>query len=159
MLGALAHRRARQSALDALCRRAGAELSYPDLQRDVSGGGFELTYNSRNATDTRSELGARFDRQMLLNRNAVLALRGRVAWAHDWISDPSLVPVFEALPGASFIVNGATPAKNSALTSAGCGTAADQRRLSARQVRWRVCHTLADIRGHRHRALHVVKRA
>jgi uncharacterized protein with beta-barrel porin domain len=46
-------------------------------------------------------------------------LRGKVAWAHDWISDPSLMPTFEALPGASFIVNGATPAKNSALTSAG----------------------------------------
>jgi hypothetical protein len=42
-----------------------------------------------------------------------------VSWAHDWISDPSLLPVFETLPGASFIVNGATPAKNSALTSAG----------------------------------------
>jgi uncharacterized protein with beta-barrel porin domain len=49
----------------------------------------------------------------------VLALRGRVAWAHDWISDPNLLPSFEALPGASFIVQGATPAKNAALTSAG----------------------------------------
>jgi uncharacterized protein with beta-barrel porin domain len=55
----------------------------------------------------------------LLNLNAVLALRGKVAWAHDWITDPNLMPTFEALPGASFIVNGATPAKNSALTSAG----------------------------------------
>ena len=35
------------------------------------------------------------------------------------MSDPSLAPVFQALPGASFVVNGATPAKNSALTSAG----------------------------------------
>jgi uncharacterized protein with beta-barrel porin domain len=35
------------------------------------------------------------------------------------VSDPSLVPVFQTLPGAGFIVNGATPAKNSALTSAG----------------------------------------
>jgi uncharacterized protein with beta-barrel porin domain len=35
------------------------------------------------------------------------------------LTDPSVMPVFEALPGASFIVNGATPAKNSALTSAG----------------------------------------
>src|SRR6202048_4421779 len=35
------------------------------------------------------------------------------------VTDPSVMPVFEALPGASFIVNGATPAKNSALTSAG----------------------------------------
>jgi uncharacterized protein with beta-barrel porin domain len=88
-------------------------------ETDVSGGGFGLTYDARNATDTRSELGARFDRQILLNWSAVLALRGRVGWAHDWISDPSLVPVFQALPGASFIVNGATPAKNSTLTSAG----------------------------------------
>ena len=42
-----------------------------------------------------------------------------MAWAHDSISDPSLAPVSQALPGASFVVNGATPAKNSALTSAG----------------------------------------
>jgi outer membrane autotransporter protein len=88
-------------------------------ETDITGGGSGLTYASRNATDTRSELGARFDRPILVNWNAVLALRARIAWAHDWISDPSLMPTFEALPGASFIVNGATPAKNSALTSAG----------------------------------------
>src|SRR3984893_16246028 len=88
-------------------------------ETDITGGGSGLTYASRNATDTRSELGARFDRPILVNWNAVLALRARIAWAHDWISDPSLMPTFEALPGASFIVNGATPAKNSALTSGG----------------------------------------
>jgi uncharacterized protein with beta-barrel porin domain len=49
----------------------------------------------------------------------VLSLRARVAWAHDWVSDPALAAVFRTLPGASFIVNGATPAKNSALASAG----------------------------------------
>ena len=38
---------------------------------------------------------------------------------HDWVSDPMLAPEFQALPGASFIVNGATQAKNSALASAG----------------------------------------
>jgi outer membrane autotransporter protein len=88
-------------------------------ETDVSGGGFGLTYNSRDASDTRSELGARFDRQFLLNWNAVLSLRGKIGWAHDWISDPNLLPTFEALPGASFIVQGAMPAKNSVLTSAG----------------------------------------
>ena len=88
-------------------------------ETDITGGGSGLTYASRNATDTRSELGARFDRPILVNWNAVLALRARIAWAHDWISDPSLMPTFEALPGASFIVNGATPAKNSALASGG----------------------------------------
>jgi uncharacterized protein with beta-barrel porin domain len=56
---------------------------------------------------------------VLLNYGAVLIWRARAAWAHDWISDPNLLPMFEALPGASFIVNGATPVKNSALASAG----------------------------------------
>ena len=35
------------------------------------------------------------------------------------MSDPTLAAVFQALPGAGFIVNCATPAKNSALASAG----------------------------------------
>jgi outer membrane autotransporter protein len=88
---------------------------------DTNGGGFGLTYNSRTATDTRSELGARFDYVVpfTVYQNAVLILRGKLAWAHDWITDPSLAAVFQALPGASFIVNGATPAKNAALVSAG----------------------------------------
>jgi outer membrane autotransporter protein len=81
--------------------------------------GFALTFNGRSATDTRSELGARLDRVLAVYSNAVLALRGRVAWAHDWVSDPTLAPLFQALPGASFIVNGAIPAQNSALASAG----------------------------------------
>jgi outer membrane autotransporter protein len=88
-------------------------------ESDLNAGGFGLAFNSRNATDTRSELGGRFDRLLLLNPEAALTLRARLAWAHDWLSDPSLVPLFQALPGASFVVNGATPAKNSALTSAG----------------------------------------
>jgi outer membrane autotransporter protein len=88
-------------------------------ESDLNAGGFALAFNSRNATDTRSELGGRFDRLLLLNPEAALTLRGRVAWAHNRVSDPSLAPVFQALPGASFVVNGATPAKNSALTSAG----------------------------------------
>jgi hypothetical protein len=35
------------------------------------------------------------------------------------VSDPTLASVFQTLSGASFIVNGATPAKNSAWASAG----------------------------------------
>jgi outer membrane autotransporter protein len=88
-------------------------------ETDASGGGFALAYNARTGTDTRSELGARFDRILAFNPGAVLTLRGRLAWAHDWVSDPTLGAVFQTLPGASFIVNGATPAKNSALASAG----------------------------------------
>ena len=88
-------------------------------ETDASGGGFALAYAGRTATDTRSELGARFDRLLALSTTSVLSLRARLAWAHDWVSDPTLAAVFQTLPGASFIVNGATPAKNSALASAG----------------------------------------
>jgi uncharacterized protein with beta-barrel porin domain len=35
------------------------------------------------------------------------------------VSNPALAAAFQALPGTSFIVNGATPAKNSALASTG----------------------------------------
>ncbi|MGZ3351731.1 MAG: autotransporter outer membrane beta-barrel domain-containing protein, partial [Xanthobacteraceae bacterium] len=88
-------------------------------ETDVTGGGFALGYADRTATDIRSELGTRFDRLLALNPNAMLALRARLGWAHDWVSDPSLSAVFQTLPGASFIVNGATPARDSALASAG----------------------------------------
>lgn len=88
-------------------------------EADLAGSGFGLTYQGRTASDTRSELGARFDRATLVTPNSVLTLRGRAAWAHDWVSDPTLVAAFQTLPGASFIVNGATPAKDTALASAG----------------------------------------
>ena len=47
-----------------------------------------------------------------------LILRARLAWAHDWVTNPALGAVFQSLPGASFIVNGAAPPPNSALVSA-----------------------------------------
>ena len=86
-------------------------------ETDLTGTGFGLSYNAMSATDTRSELGARFDNLQVLD-NKPLLLRARVAWAHDWVTNPALGATFEALPGASFIVNGAAPPKNSALTSA-----------------------------------------
>jgi uncharacterized protein with beta-barrel porin domain len=87
-------------------------------ETDLTGGGLGLTYAAMNATDTRSELGARFDGLTTLN-GLPLILRGRLAWAHDWVSDPALSAVFQALSGASFVVNGAPLPANSALASAG----------------------------------------
>ncbi len=86
-------------------------------ETDLSGGGFALTYNAMNATDTRSELGARFDNLQFVD-GMPLVLRGRLAWAHDWITNPALGAAFETLPGSAFTVNGAAPPKNSALTTA-----------------------------------------
>lgn len=88
-------------------------------ETDLGGGGFGLTYDARSATDVRGELGARFDHVAVADSSAILTLRGRLAWAHDWVSDPSLTAVFQVLPGASFVVNGAGPVKDAALASLG----------------------------------------
>jgi outer membrane autotransporter protein len=87
-------------------------------ETDLSGGGFALSNNAVNSTDTRSELGARFDDLTVLY-GMPLVLRARAAWAHDWVSNPSLNAVFQTLPGGGFIVNGAPIPENSALVSAG----------------------------------------
>src|SRR6185437_8007160 len=78
---------------------------------------FALAYGARSVTDTRSELGLRTDKSFAL-ASGVLTLRGRFAWAHDFDPDRAVAATFQALPGASFVVNGAAHASDSALTTA-----------------------------------------
>jgi uncharacterized protein with beta-barrel porin domain len=78
---------------------------------------FALAYGARSVTDTRSELGIRTDKSWALT-NSILTLRGRLAWAHDYDPDRSIGATFQTLPGASFVVNGAAQAHDSALTTA-----------------------------------------
>ncbi len=85
---------------------------------DLSGGGFGLSYAAMNGTDTRSELGGRFDDLTALGAMPLM-LRAKVAWAHDWVSNPALSASFESLPGTSFTVFGAPIPHNSALASTG----------------------------------------
>ena len=87
-------------------------------ESDLTGGGFGLSNNAMNATDVRTELGSRFDAPTLLYGRP-LVLYGRAAWAHDFVNNPSLSAVFQALPGGSFTVNGAPIPHDSALTTAG----------------------------------------
>jgi len=87
-------------------------------ETDVTGGGFGLSYAAMNATDVRSELGSRFDDPTLLGGKPLI-LFGRLAWAHDFVSNPSLSAAFQALPGSSFTVFGAPIPHDSALTTAG----------------------------------------
>ena len=87
-------------------------------ESDTTGGGFGLSYNAMNATDVRTELGARFDDPTLLYGKPLI-LFGRVAWAHDFVSNPALSAAFESLPGSTFTVNGAPIPNDSALTTAG----------------------------------------
>jgi uncharacterized protein with beta-barrel porin domain len=86
-------------------------------QAIVGSNNFALAYNARSVTDTRSELGIRTDKSFAM-QNAILTLRGRFAWAHDFNPDRSIAATFQALPGASFVVNGAAQASDSALTTA-----------------------------------------
>ena len=82
-----------------------------------TGGVLGFSYNAMTANDTRTELGARFDNLTTLD-NTPLLLRARLAWVHDFVSDPSLSAAFESLSGSSFTVNGVPIPHDSALTSA-----------------------------------------
>ena len=77
---------------------------------------FALSYGAKSVTDARSELGIRTDKSWAL-QDFVLTLRGRLAWAHDYDPDRSIGATFQTLPGASFVVNGAAQASDSALTT------------------------------------------
>jgi uncharacterized protein with beta-barrel porin domain len=78
---------------------------------------FALAYGAKSVTDPRSELGFRTDKSFAMP-DGVLTLRGRLAWAHDYDTDRSIGATFQTLPGASFVVNGAAQASDSALTTA-----------------------------------------
>jgi len=78
---------------------------------------FALAYGSKSVTDPRSELGIRTDKSFAM-QDAILTLRGRFAWAHDFNADRNIAATFQTLPGASFVVNGAAQAHDSALTTA-----------------------------------------
>ncbi len=80
---------------------------------------FALSYAGQTSTATRGELGAWLSRNLLLANGDTLALFGRAAWAHDWFGNLAVTPSFQALPGASFVVNGAVPPHDLALVTAG----------------------------------------
>jgi autotransporter-associated beta strand protein len=86
-------------------------------QAIVGSNTFALAYNAKSVTDARSELGIRTDKSFAM-QDAILTLRGRFAWAHDFNPDRSIAATFQALPSASFVVNGAAQASDSALTTA-----------------------------------------
>jgi uncharacterized protein with beta-barrel porin domain len=85
-------------------------------QAIVGANTFALAYTSRSVTNTRSELGLRADKSFAMP-NGIFTLRGRAAWAHDFNPDRTIAATFQALPGASFVVNGARQAADAALVT------------------------------------------
>jgi uncharacterized protein with beta-barrel porin domain len=86
-------------------------------QAIVGSNAFALAYGAKDVTDTRSELGLRTDKSWAMP-DGILTLRGRLAWAHDYDPNRSIASTFQSLPGASFVVNGAAQASDSALVTA-----------------------------------------
>jgi uncharacterized protein with beta-barrel porin domain len=79
---------------------------------------FALSYASKTVTATRNELGAKFDKAMVV-QGGLFTLKAKAAWAYDWNTDRAATATFQALPGATFTVNGAQPSANAALASLG----------------------------------------
>jgi outer membrane autotransporter protein len=98
---------------------------------------FALADGSQSATDARSELGIRTDKSYAM-QDAVLTLRGRLAWAHDYDPNRSIAATFQTLPGASFVVRGAAQASDSALTTASAELKWTKRLVRRRHLRRRV---------------------
>jgi uncharacterized protein with beta-barrel porin domain len=99
---------------------AGQFTSYrlPSYMEQVAfgAGTFALNYAGKDVTASRSELGMKAEKAIPMT-DATLMLRGRLAWAHDFNTDRNVQATFQALPGSAFVVNGAAPAADTALTT------------------------------------------
>jgi uncharacterized protein with beta-barrel porin domain len=82
---------------------------------------FALNFAARNATAFRGELGVRTDKVVAVDNGGQVNLFGKIAYAHDEISNPAAVANFTALGlgAAPFTVFGARPSQNLALSSSG----------------------------------------
>lgn len=84
-----------------------------------SGSAFALTYNAQNFATSRTELGAWFDRTVLVADAYAATVFARAAWAHDWGNDRALSTNFLALPTSAFIIDGAALPPDKTLVTAG----------------------------------------
>jgi autotransporter-associated beta strand protein len=104
---------------------AGQFTSYrlPSYMEQVAfgAGTFALNYAGKDVTATRSELGMKAEKAVPMT-DATLMLRGRLAWAHDYNTDRNVQATFQSLPGSAFVVNGASPAADTALTTVSAET-------------------------------------
>jgi outer membrane autotransporter protein len=82
---------------------------------------FALNFAGRTATAYRGEIGLRSDKVMAVDNGGQLNLFGKLAYAHDEISNPAAAANFTTLGlgAAPFTVFGARPSRNLALTTAG----------------------------------------
>ncbi|CCD95025.1 putative outer membrane autotransporter barrel (fragment) [Bradyrhizobium sp. ORS 375] len=108
------------AAMDVTPYAAAQFVSYrlPSYVEQASAGAntFALAYAGKDVTASRTELGARTEKSFA-QADSLLTLRGQFAWAHDFNTDRNVQAAFVTLPGSAFVVNGARPSADTALTS------------------------------------------
>jgi outer membrane autotransporter protein len=78
-----------------------------------------LSYQSQTTTSVRSQLGGQAATTFQLGERTTVTPRVRAAWAHEFDNDRQVGAAFLSIPAAGFTVNGARPARDAALVSAG----------------------------------------
>jgi outer membrane autotransporter protein len=82
-----------------------------------------LSYAGQTTTSVRSFLGGEATTSFTLGEHTTVTPRLRVAWAHEFDRTRQVNASFLSLPGAAFTVNGARPARDAAIVTAGVDVA------------------------------------
>jgi outer membrane autotransporter protein len=96
-----------------------------------------LSYQSQTTTSVRSLLGGQVATTFQLGERTTITPRARAAWAHEFDSDRLVSASLLSIPAAAFTVNGARPARDAALVSAGVDIGIGRKRDALRAVRQR----------------------
>jgi len=84
------------------------------VETSSAGGPFALAHAAQSELAARTELGVRVAHDF-----GAVRLTGRAAWAYNAANARAVTAAFQALPGASFTINGAAPARHALLLDAG----------------------------------------
>ena len=99
-----------------------AELTTGGYNEYNPGGGgnvFGLSTSGHTYDDARTFLGARLEASYGLGNGMTLRPIVRLAWVHAFTTAPTEANALQSIPGATFIVAGATVARNAAETKVG----------------------------------------
>ncbi|WP_217570755.1 hypothetical protein [Mesorhizobium sp. GbtcB19] len=83
------------------------------------GGALGLSFDHRVITSLPVSLGLQLDTTIGVGDGRSLQAWGRAAWVHEFETDRSVKPSFQAAPGTSFVIQGASAAEDAVAVNAG----------------------------------------
>ncbi len=107
---------------------------------------FALAYGSKERERPRARNSAFEPTNPWRCRTAILTLRSRLGWAHDYNPDRGIAAAFQTLPGASFVVNGAAQAHRLGADHRLRRDEMDKRLVGRRHLRGRVLQRHHELR-------------